>query len=395
MITLIEHARNGLSHRQPAQPNGLTVGELQGWPLYAYSVTNPLIDRPKQKVLLAAGNHSAEMGGNYAFEGFVDFLLSDDPSAMAMRDVAEFFVYPQLDPLGRDEGYSRGNSQNPLSDHNRFWDALTTGDNGGFPEITRMANVMRVDTNADVDYSFDFHGFFDSGRDFTYADSAAASRPFVRELRRIAPDVGLEVDNSVTPAGIFEFWVRTPQGLNAEYSYTPEFSPNRLPEDLRSLGESYALAMFVELGSPESSFSSAQIDRLTQELRTGSAERKFDLNKDLIIDQADHEFLVHEILRTYFGDTNLDGEFNSTDLIRVFGAGQYEDNVTGNSVWASGDWNGDFEFDTSDLVAAFGDGGFEQGPRQGFIGLGQVPEPTIGLATIASLLLARFRRRPS
>jgi hypothetical protein len=53
------------------------------------------------------------------------------------------------------------------------------------------------------------------------------------------------------------------------------------------------------------------------------------------------------------GDSNLDGRFDSGDLVLVFQAGQYEDAVAGNSSWAAGDWNGDGEFTTADLVLAF------------------------------------------
>jgi hypothetical protein len=53
------------------------------------------------------------------------------------------------------------------------------------------------------------------------------------------------------------------------------------------------------------------------------------------------------------GDSNLDGKFDSTDLVHVFQAGKYEDAVSGNATWAEGDWDGDREFTTSDLVFAF------------------------------------------
>jgi hypothetical protein len=53
------------------------------------------------------------------------------------------------------------------------------------------------------------------------------------------------------------------------------------------------------------------------------------------------------------GDANRDGVFNSSDLILVFQAGEYEDGITGNSTWAEGDWNGDGNFDSSDLIIAF------------------------------------------
>lgn len=58
------------------------------------------------------------------------------------------------------------------------------------------------------------------------------------------------------------------------------------------------------------------------------------------------------------GDANLDGVFNSSDLVQVFTYGEYEDEVIGNSSWESGDWNGDGDFGTGDLVAAFTTGNY-------------------------------------
>ena len=37
----------------------------------------------------------------------------------------------------------------------------------------------------------------------------------------------------------------------------------------------------------------------------------------------------------------------------MFIAGEYEDDVPGNSTFEEGDWNGDGDFDSSDFVAAF------------------------------------------
>ena len=53
------------------------------------------------------------------------------------------------------------------------------------------------------------------------------------------------------------------------------------------------------------------------------------------------------------GDANGDGIFNSSDLVAVFQASEYEDGIDGNSTFEEGDWNGDGDFDSSDLVAAF------------------------------------------
>jgi hypothetical protein len=53
------------------------------------------------------------------------------------------------------------------------------------------------------------------------------------------------------------------------------------------------------------------------------------------------------------GDANLDGRFDSADLLLVFQAGEYEDAVEDNSSFAEGDWNQDGDFTSSDLVWAF------------------------------------------
>ena len=65
------------------------------------------------------------------------------------------------------------------------------------------------------------------------------------------------------------------------------------------------------------------------------------MNNDNLVNGDDRQVWVEDLRTTYFGDSNLDGEFNSSDFVVVFNAGQYEDGVDGNSTWASGDWNGD------------------------------------------------------
>lgn len=84
----------------------------------------------------------------------------------------------------------------------------------------------------------------------------------------------------------------------------------------------------------------------------------YDLDRNGQIDSEDLDFLVTNILGTNPGDANLDGVFDSSDLIQVFQFGEYEDGILGNSTWAEGDFNLDGEFDTGDLVAAFQSGSY-------------------------------------
>ncbi len=120
----------------------------------------------------------------------------------------------------------------------------------------------------------------------------------------------------------------------------------------------------------------------------------FDIDLDGVIDREDGRVWVEELKGTYFGDANLDGEFNSDDLTLVFQAGEYEDELLRNSTWATGDWNGDRDFDSGDLVRAFQAGGYEQGRR----GPAPVPEPvaaTLAMVTLCVILPRARGVRPA
>jgi hypothetical protein len=100
------------------------------------------------------------------------------------------------------------------------------------------------------------------------------------------------------------------------------------------------------------------IDRLCLAIRATDGDLAFDLNQDRVVSKLDYDFLIHDILDTTPGDTNLDGIFNSSDLVAAAAGGEFEDGVVRNSKWATGDWNCDLEFSTSDLVAALRAGAY-------------------------------------
>jgi hypothetical protein len=100
------------------------------------------------------------------------------------------------------------------------------------------------------------------------------------------------------------------------------------------------------------------IDLLCQRIRNGGAVGNFDLTSDGAVNADDVDRLVEQILGTTAGDANLDGLFNSGDLVQIFQRGQYEDGIAGNSGWAEGDWDCSGDFDTGDLVTAFQAGSY-------------------------------------
>ena len=95
------------------------------------------------------------------------------------------------------------------------------------------------------------------------------------------------------------------------------------------------------------------IDRLCLAIRENDSDSSFDLNTDGKVDLQDMDELIQNVLGTSAGDANLDGVFNSSDLVAVFRVGEYEDAIPDNSSWADGDWNCDGEFNSRDIVAAF------------------------------------------
>jgi hypothetical protein len=130
----------------------------------------------------------------------------------------------------------------------------------------------------------------------------------------------------------------------------------------------------------------ADIDALTAVVIAASNDAAYDLDADTLVSTADRRVWVEDLRKTYFGDANLDGEFNSSDLVNVLAAGTYEVDVA--STWSTGDFDGDGRTSSSDLIEALAGGGYEVGPRPA---TAAVPEPSglLLLLVACALLTAR------
>ena len=120
----------------------------------------------------------------------------------------------------------------------------------------------------------------------------------------------------------------------------------------------------------------------------------YDANGDGIVDVADRVVWTNDLKNTWMGDADLNGVFDSSDFVIVFGAGKFETQAA--ATWEEGDWNGDMLFDSSDFVAAFSNGGYEMGPRPGGPNpvAEAVPEPSsLVLALFSIMGLIGYARR--
>ena len=129
------------------------------------------------------------------------------------------------------------------------------------------------------------------------------------------------------------------------------------------------------------------VEFLAAAIRRNSSTVGFDFDDSGTVDGKDLVHMIQFVIGSWLGDSNLDGEFNSGDLVEVFQAGRYETGIAAN--WSQGDWNGDGVFDSGDFVNGFQGGGYEQGPR-GVVRA--VPEPS-GVLIVALAGIIIYRRQ--
>ena len=175
---------------------------------------------------------------------------------------------------------------------------------------------------------------------------------------------------------------------------TTTFSLTRYEPTNKAFGvlDSWSLVDLVRVPGDfdgDGSLTSDDIDMLFAAVTTSSSDIEFDLNSDGRVDVEDRRFWIHDLAQTSFGDANLDGAFDSKDFVLAFQAGEYEDDIAGNSSWETGDWNLDGEFDSADFFVAFQGGTYERG-----VVAVSIPEPAFRLIWLVVPIIALRRRRP-
>jgi murein tripeptide amidase MpaA len=121
------------------------VAHLDGRPLDLLTIGNgPL------QVWLYARQHPGETMAEWWMEGALDYIISRDAEAAALRDAATFHVVPNMNPDGSARGHLRTNSVGV--NLNREWASPTLERS---PEVWHVLKAM---DETGVDFAMDIHG---------------------------------------------------------------------------------------------------------------------------------------------------------------------------------------------------------------------------------------------
>ncbi len=130
----------------------------------------------------------------------------------------------------------------------------------------------------------------------------------------------------------------------------------------------------------------SDVNLLSEAIRQGSSDLRYDVDRNGRVDIQDRVSWLSQYGRSYLGDANLDGYFDSMDIVQVLQSGRYETSLQAS--WRSGDWNGDGEFNSSDLVTALASGAYERA-----VASVPIPEPGLPAGGISWTLILLGQRR--
>lgn len=190
--------------------------------------------RPRKRgIWLTARQHAAETSCSHTLDGLIEFLLSTDPRATALREIAFFHIVPMINPDGVVHGNYRDNAKG--INLNRFWN---NADETNSPEVFAVMRALdnAVASGESLDMFIDFHS--DSCAQEHYAFHAAPNH---------------QPHGYHAPEQYFHDVVRF---LNLVAANAPEFLPGKGMTFIEDAGISYhhirekygVLAMIPEAG---------------------------------------------------------------------------------------------------------------------------------------------------
>ena len=158
----------------------------------------------KRGFWIVARQHAAEVTGSWLVEGLIDFVLSSDPRAIALRQGSVFNIVPMMNPDGVVVGNYRDNSAGV--NLNREWNSASATES---PSV--LAAIEAIDQWVADGHSFDWFG-----------DIHSTSGNF--------PHFGFHAASSVLPP-LYDappnYHADSVAFLNLLESYDPDFDPTQ------------------------------------------------------------------------------------------------------------------------------------------------------------------------
>ncbi len=181
-------------------------------PYFAFKISKTS-GNPKNKAIIASGNHSGETTGRYACEGAVNWLLGGTAEAEQLLDWFDFYVYPNLCPDGVYAGLFRSGTENMTLNYNRQWGIGST-----LEGINIVEDAMLADTGGAIDAAIDFHSANsgNSNYNFGYAeDTAIGYYPSWQTIMKSLEGDTYNLIKSESENLITDFWFNSFSGTRA------------------------------------------------------------------------------------------------------------------------------------------------------------------------------------
>lgn len=231
---------------------------LDGNPIHLVEVTDPdSPDGAKTAVWLTARQHPAESGGSWAAEGFMDWLLSDDPQARELCRRSVVYLVPFMNPDGVVLGNYRVNRAGV--DLNRVWNDPNPA---WAPSVAAVEDEMEEFSAGDgaMKILLDFHSHSSWRKNcLVYNTAANTSEQMEAEIwqvmvamNRINPDfTAVESEPGGASVRLQRWWAYDRFGIHAvtlessyqDVTYGPHAGEHMTVERYRALGEASGRAV--------------------------------------------------------------------------------------------------------------------------------------------------------
>ncbi|MGE3800252.1 MAG: M14 family zinc carboxypeptidase [Candidatus Kapaibacterium sp.] len=204
--------------------------------------------RPRHTITIHARTHPHEIQSWWVCQHIIQFLISDDPLAAALREQCTFYIYPMYNPDGVNLMTTRYNANGV--DLEREWDKPT-------PQVEAAALKRRyselMNSAEPIEIALNLHSSSDPERYFWYhhesgtsAEFARLEREFINNARnlfsRIMPWDYAVSWNGSTPTHFPESWFWFNYGTNVmALTYEDIFAHNQQTPD--AYFDSAALAL--------------------------------------------------------------------------------------------------------------------------------------------------------